>query len=102
MASLPTSGGSSHPLLMQPISIGSMALRNRIVMSPMENQYGTPDGRPSQRSIDYFAARARGGVALITLGASAIDTRHKEVPASLHFADDSMVSPHRALTVKFE
>ncbi|MBW2388210.1 MAG: FAD-dependent oxidoreductase [Deltaproteobacteria bacterium] len=74
-----------------------MELRNRLVMSPMENSFGTPDGRPSQRSIDYFAARARGGVALITLGACAIDERHKEVPASLHFANDEVIADHRAL-----
>jgi 2,4-dienoyl-CoA reductase (NADPH2) len=75
-----------------------MTLRNRIVMSPMENSFGTPDGRPTQRSIDYFEARARGGVGLITLGASAIDAKHKEVPSSLHFADDSVIDDHRALT----
>jgi 2,4-dienoyl-CoA reductase (NADPH2) len=85
-------------ILLDPIRIGTMQLRNRIVMSPMENCFGTPDGRPTQRTIDYFEARARGGVALITLGASAIDARHKEVPSSLHFADDTVVSDHRALT----
>jgi 2,4-dienoyl-CoA reductase (NADPH2) len=85
-------------LLHTPISIGQMALRNRIVMSPMENQFGTPDGRPTERSIAYFEARARGGVGLITLGASAIDAQHKEVPSSLHFADDAVIDDHRALT----
>ena len=84
--------------LFTPARIGNMELRNRIVMSPMENQYGAPDGTPSQRSIDYFVARAKGGVGLITLGASSIDAKHKEVPASLHFADDAGVDGHRALT----
>ena len=64
----------------------------------MENSFGSPDGRPTQRTIDYFEARAKGGVALITLGASAIDAKHKEVPASLHFADDAVIEDHRALT----
>jgi 2,4-dienoyl-CoA reductase (NADPH2) len=85
-------------MLFTPIHIGQLELRNRLVMSPMENQFGTPDGRPTRRSIDYFEARARGGVALITLGASAIDEKHKEVPSSLHFADDSVIADHRALT----
>ena len=84
--------------LWQPIHIGSLTLRNRIVMSPMENQFATPDGQPTERLIDYFEARARGGVGLITLGASAIDARHKEVPSSIHFADDSVIANHRALT----
>ena len=85
-------------ILLDPIRIGTMQLRNRIVMAPMENSFGTPDGRPTVRTIDYFEARARGGVALITLGASAIDARHKEVPSSLHFADDTVLGDHRALT----
>jgi 2,4-dienoyl-CoA reductase (NADPH2) len=85
-------------MLFSPICIGRMELRNRLVMSPMENQFGTADGRPTARSIDYFEARARGGVALITLGASAIDEKHKEVPSSLHFADDAVIGDHRALT----
>ena len=38
-----------------------MTVRNRVVMSPMETMYGTPDGLPSQRTRDYFAARAKGG-----------------------------------------
>jgi 2,4-dienoyl-CoA reductase (NADPH2) len=85
-------------ILFSPIHIGQMQVRNRIVMSPMENSFGTPDGRPTQRSIDYFEARAKGGVGLITLGASAIDSRHKEVPSSLHFANDDVISDHKALT----
>lgn len=84
-------------ILFSPIRIGTMELRNRIVMSPMENSFGTMDGRPTQRSIDYFVARAKGGVGLITLGASAIDAKHKEVPTSLHFASDDVISDHRAL-----
>ncbi len=83
--------------LFRPGRIGRLALRNRLVMSPMENQYGTPDGLPSARTIAYLEARARGGVGLITLGASSVDGRHKEVPNSLHFGDDAVVAPHREL-----
>ena len=64
------------PHLLKPGRIGSMALRNRLVMSPMETMYGTPDGLPSERIRDYFAARAKGGVGLITVGATGIDHRH--------------------------
>jgi 2,4-dienoyl-CoA reductase (NADPH2) len=40
-----------------------MALRSRLVMSPMETMYGTPDGLPSERTRDYFAARLDVGAA---------------------------------------
>jgi 2,4-dienoyl-CoA reductase-like NADH-dependent reductase (Old Yellow Enzyme family) len=63
---------------MAPGRIGAMMVRNRIVMSPMETMYGTPDGLPSERTRDYFAARATGGVGLITLGATGVDHQHPE------------------------
>ena len=74
-----------------------MTVRNRLVMSPMETMYGTPDGLPSQRTRDYFAARARGGVGLITLGATGIDPQHPETPGGLHLGNDAAVDAHRAL-----
>ena len=51
--------------LFEPITIDSLRLRNRIVMAPMVTNYASPDGAVTQRLIDYFVARARGGVGLI-------------------------------------
>jgi 2,4-dienoyl-CoA reductase (NADPH2) len=86
------------PTLFSPVRIGSMELRNRLVMSPMETSYGSRQGLPTPRAIAYFEARARGGVALVTLGACTIDARHPEVPNTLHFGSDDVVEAHRALT----
>ncbi|MGH3635832.1 MAG: FAD-dependent oxidoreductase, partial [Mycobacterium sp.] len=83
--------------LLQPGRIGAMSLRNRLVMSPMETMYGTPDGMPSQRTRDYFAARAQGGVGLITVGATGVDHQHPETPGGLHLGTDAAVDAHRAL-----
>ncbi|ORB64887.1 NADH oxidase [Mycobacterium shinjukuense] len=74
-----------------------MTVRNRVVMSPMETMYGTRDGLPSQRTRDYFAARAEGGVGLITLGATGVDHHHPETPGGLQLATDAAVDAHRAL-----
>lgn len=74
-----------------------MTVRNRMVMSPMETMYGTPDGLPSARTRDYFAARAAGGVGLITVGATGVDHHHPETPGGLHLATDDAVDAHRAL-----
>jgi 2,4-dienoyl-CoA reductase (NADPH2) len=49
--------GFTH--LLQSGRIGSMTVRNRLVMSGMETMYGTPDGLPSERTRDYFGARAK-------------------------------------------
>ncbi len=51
--------------LFEPGTIGKLRLKNRVVMAPMGNRFEEPDGRVSQRGIDYFVARARGGVGLI-------------------------------------
>lgn len=74
-----------------------MEIRNRLVMSPMETMYGTPDGLPSDRTIAYFAARAEGGAGLITLGATGIDHQHPETPGGLHLGTDASVTAHRDL-----
>ncbi len=89
---------SGYTRLLSPARIGSMALRNRVVMSPMETCYATRDGQPSDRSIAYFEERARGGVGLITLGACTVDAAHREVPNSIDFGRDEVIEAHRALT----
>lgn len=50
--------------------IGSMKVKNRIVMSPMITDYADTDGYISQRQIAYYAERAKGGVGLIIVEAS--------------------------------
>jgi hypothetical protein len=45
---------TSFPRVLRPDRIGGMTVRNRLVMSPMETMYGTPDGLPSARTRDYF------------------------------------------------
>lgn len=88
---------TTYPHLLAPGRIGSMELRNRIVMSPMETMYGTPEGLPSERTVAYFAARAAGGVGLITVGATGIDHQHPETPGGLHLGTDEGVDAHRRL-----
>jgi len=85
------------PHLLSPGRIGSMELRNRIVMSPMETMYGTPDGLPSDRTVAYFAERATGGVGLVTVGATGIDPLHPETPGGLQIGTDESVAAHRRL-----
>lgn len=87
----------SFPHLLAPGRIGSLELRNRIVMSPMETMYGTPEGHPSDRTVAYFAARARGGVGLITVGATGIDPLHPETPGGLQIGTDDAIAAHRRL-----
>jgi 2,4-dienoyl-CoA reductase (NADPH2) len=83
--------------LFEPIRIGGMELRNRLVMSPMTTGYAGEDQLPSPKLVEFLATRARGGVALMTLEACVVDARHREVPHSMHFASDDVIAPHRLL-----
>jgi 2-enoate reductase len=57
--------------LFEPGRIGDLAIKNRLVMAPMAILGLTePDGRLSQRAIDYYEARAKGGVGLIVTSAT--------------------------------
>lgn len=51
--------------LFQPGRIGNLKIPNRIVMPPMLMGYGTEDGYVTDHAIDYYEARARGGVGLL-------------------------------------
>ncbi len=59
--------------LFEPISIGTMQVRNRIVMAPVATRFNTPDGAVTQRVIDSYAERAKGGVGLIIVEATTVD-----------------------------
>ena len=53
--------------LFQPIKVGKLELKNRIVFLAAATEY-SDNGYVSQREIDYLAARARGGAALLITG----------------------------------
>lgn len=54
--------------LFSPIQINGIELKNRIVMSPMHDGLGLTGGDVNPQVIEYFAARAKGGVGLIING----------------------------------
>jgi len=84
--------------LLSPIQIGSMLVKNRIVMSPMTTNYGNEDQTPSDRLIAFLSARAAGGVGLITVEVCTVDVKQKYQPQSLTLGDDSFIPSHRRLT----
>ena len=52
-------------LLAQPGTIGTLKLKNRVIMAPMGTNYSTTDGLSTERDKMYYAERAKGGVAAI-------------------------------------
>ncbi|MBI2831488.1 MAG: FAD-dependent oxidoreductase [Chloroflexi bacterium] len=56
--------------LLEPGKIGNLELKNRLVFPPMATRLFTPEGEVTERLIDYYLARVRGGVGLIVLEAT--------------------------------
>jgi len=84
------------PYLFSPITVNAMTLKNRMVMTAMHLGY-TPEGTVTDRLIDFYAARARGGVGLIIVGGCPID-EYGGLPSMIGIYDDRFIPGLEQLT----
>lgn len=55
-----------YPHLMSPVQIGQLKLKNRVVMSPLTTNFAEEHtGLVTERLLEYYRERARGGVGLV-------------------------------------
>lgn len=66
-------GGGHLGKLLEPIRLGRLLLPNRMVVSPMEVDLGAHDGTVTDRTVAYYAERARGGAGLVVVEATCVD-----------------------------
>ncbi|KAH7930067.1 FMN-linked oxidoreductase [Leucogyrophana mollusca] len=52
--------------LIEPLSIGALTLRNRVIMSALTRSRSVPTNVPNGINLEYYTQRARGGAGLIT------------------------------------
>ncbi len=84
--------------LFEPIRIGNMELRNRLVMAPMSCNLGK-DGFVTERMIRFFEERAKGGVGLIVIGDGIVESPiGNNVKESTAVDDDKYIPMLRRLT----
>jgi 2,4-dienoyl-CoA reductase-like NADH-dependent reductase (Old Yellow Enzyme family)/thioredoxin reductase len=62
-----------YPGLFEPLRLGKLELRNRVVMPPMTTGFAR-DGFVTDTMIDYYAARAAGGAGLVIVEDSIVAT----------------------------
>ena len=62
---------AAYPLLFSPLAIGTLRLRNRIVLSAMTTGFGFTEGSPEAEALAYYRTRSK-GTALATVGFSAV------------------------------
>ena len=88
-----------HPLLASSASIGSLKLKNRMVMAAMGSNFAGKDGHTTEQLIAYYEERARGGVGLIVLETSAITwPSGASMPNMLGFSKDEFIPGLQSLT----
>ncbi len=59
-------------ILAQPIRIGSLQAKNRILMPPMYRPWSSPSGKVLGRHVAYYRGRAEGGVGTIVVETTAV------------------------------
>ena len=84
--------------LFKPISIGTMEVKNRIVMAPVGTNLASPDASVSMALITYHTVRARGGVGLIITEDTTIRKSANYMLNNLGLFDDSHIEGWRELT----
>lgn len=83
--------------LFAPWWIGPVEISNRIVMAPMGTGYAGPGHTVSEQTIEYLAARARGGVGLIITEHTAVHPTGLTSSRMLGIFDDEHIGGFRRL-----
>jgi 2,4-dienoyl-CoA reductase-like NADH-dependent reductase (Old Yellow Enzyme family) len=81
------------PHLFSPFALRGLALRNRIVMSPMCMYSAAVDGRATDWHLAHYTARALGGAALLITEATAVEPRGRISQNDLGLWHDDQVEP---------
>jgi 2,4-dienoyl-CoA reductase-like NADH-dependent reductase (Old Yellow Enzyme family)/thioredoxin reductase len=81
--------------IFEPVRIGAMEIKNRIVLPPMGTGY-SEERKIGSRIIDYYEARARGGTGLIITEGIAPGVK-SQGPRQLSLGDDQDLSGWRKL-----
>jgi 2,4-dienoyl-CoA reductase-like NADH-dependent reductase (Old Yellow Enzyme family) len=79
-------------LLLSPLTIRGVTLRNRIVMSPM-CQYSAEEGMCNDWHLVHLGSRAVGGAALIVVEATAVTRDGRISPADMGLWSDAHAEP---------
>lgn len=88
----------NYKKLFEPIKIGNVTLKNRLVMPAMDSSTTTSEHTFSEQSMEYFAARAKGGFALIITEFMAVDPSGFATPNQVGIYNDSFIPNLKKLT----
>jgi 2,4-dienoyl-CoA reductase-like NADH-dependent reductase (Old Yellow Enzyme family)/NADPH-dependent 2,4-dienoyl-CoA reductase/sulfur reductase-like enzyme len=84
--------GQRLETLLQPLQIGSLRLKNRMIRSPMWSRTSSVEGEVTQQLLDMYEASAKGGPAMIVVEAIGVDGRYVWPESQLRI-DDAKFMP---------
>ena len=85
-----------YDILLSPMNIGKVTIRNRTVMTAAEMSLGQTNGKPTERLMAYYEERARGGVGLIIPGVTRVnDMGAASTFTQLAMSQDYHIEPMR-------
>lgn len=84
--------------LFEPIGIGALELKSRIIMGAMVTNFATRDGFVTDRLIDYHVNIAKGGCALNVTENAYVSVEGKRIMYGLGVYDDKLVAGLKRLT----
>lgn len=66
----------NYEKLFQPLRIRNLVLRNRLIFGPIMISAIDGNNAPTDYSVDFFAARAQGGAAVVVVGDTPVDSKY--------------------------
>ena len=88
---------SMDPRSFTPYHIGSLSLKNRMVMAPMCMYSSDHTGVISPFHMAHYTARAYGGVSLVIIEATAVESRGRISENDLQVSSDDHIEPLKKL-----
>ncbi len=90
---------SAFEHLSKPGRIGSLNLKNRMIMAPMGSNFAEADGHCGERILAYYEERAKGGAAMLTMGVCSIAyPRGTAEPYQVGISHDQFIPGLKQLT----
>jgi len=87
-------GESNKRKIFTPLDIGKVRIENRVAMAPMAT-FGmlNPDGTVTQRVLDYFIERAKGGIGLIISTCFKVENEIETIVPSFPLLTPAAIAP---------
>ena len=86
-----------YKMLLSPMNIGTMTVKNRTVMTAAEMSLGQTNGCPTEKMMAYYEERAKGGLGLIIPGICRVnDMGAASTFTQLAMSHDYHIEPMRA------